>query len=163
MTLKFLILAAAVLAGGLAALTWTRTPAENGASGQQGDPPGVYRPTTSAMHAGPDTAPTIPVDQVVVPELSPAAKQGKFIYDKSCAACHGLNVAGTDKGPPLIHSLYRPGHHPDEAFFSAVTSGVRAHHWKFGNMAPIPGGVSEDRMRLIIRYIREMQVANGVR
>ena len=168
MIIKLLTLAVVTLVGGFAGVQWLRTPdtqiaAGSGAPMQQTDTNKTYKPSVSAMHGGADAAATIPVDQVVVPELSPVAQQGKVNFDSSCAACHGLNAAGTAKGPPLIHSLYRPGHHPDQAFASAVVNGVTAHHWRFGNMPPVPGDVSNAEMRWIIRYIREMQVANGVR
>jgi mono/diheme cytochrome c family protein len=162
MTLKFLIIIAAVISGGLAVAWWQNTPKDTTQETATTEQTGTAKPTVSPMHSGADTAAAKPVDEVVIPELSQIALQGKVNYEQSCAACHGVNVAGTDKGPPLIHSLYRPGHHPDEAFVSAVVNGVTAHHWKYGNMPPVPGGVSEAKMRWIIKYIREMQVANGV-
>ena len=158
MTLKILILVAAVITGGLVVAWWQNFPPETTTATAQV----TARPTASPMHSGTDTDAAKPEDQVVVPELSQIAQQGRVNYDQSCAICHGINVAGTDKGPPLIHSLYRPGHHPDQAFLTATLNGVVAHHWKYGNMPPVPGGVSEAKMRWIIKYIREMQVANGV-
>ena len=64
---------------------------------------------------------------------------GKIAYDSSCAACHGVSAAGTDKGPPFVHAIYKPGHHADFAFQLAAKGGVRAHHWRFGDMKPVPG------------------------
>ena len=101
--------------------------------------------------------------QIVVPQqLSAAASLGKVAFDNSCADCHGVNAIGTDTGPPLIHDYYNPGHHGDGAFYTAVANGVRQHHWQFGNMEPLPQ-VTQDQTRMIIAYIREMQVANGIR
>lgn len=69
--------------------------------------------------------------------------------------------AGTEQGPPLVHRIYEPGHHADAAFHMAVRAGVRQHHWRFGNMPPQPQ-VSEAELRTIIRYVREVQRANGI-
>ena len=75
--------------------------------------------------------------------------------------CHGPNAAGTKLGPPLIHDIYEPGHHSDQAFYLAAATGVRAHHWPYGDM-PAQPQVSEAEVGLIIRYIRELQEANGI-
>lgn len=99
---------------------------------------------------------------IVVPRLSAAAEVGKEAYDGNCARCHGANAAGTSKGPPLIHKYYHPGHHADGAFFAAVARGVPQHHWKFGNM-PAQPHVTEQQTRMIVRYVRELQEANGIR
>ena len=100
--------------------------------------------------------------RIVVPQLSAAAQLGKQSYDGSCAGCHGENAGGTGNGPPLVHDYYNPGHHADGAFFVAVARGVRKHHWNFGNMPPQPH-VSEQQTHMIIRYVRELQEANGIR
>jgi len=120
-------------------------------------------PVVSPMHSGADREAPAEESSVIVPELSAMAAGGKIAYEATCAACHGINAAGTDNGPPLIHNLYRPAHHSDAAFSSAAANGVIAHHWQFGNMPPVVGGVPEYNMRWIVRYIREMQQANGVR
>ncbi len=98
---------------------------------------------------------------VTVPMLSDVAALGKVAFDANCAQCHGGNAAGTDKGPPLVHDIYNPGHHGDAAFALAVRQGVRQHHWRFGNMPPRPG-LGDAEMATIIRYVRELQVANGI-
>lgn len=97
----------------------------------------------------------------VVPDLSAQAMDGKQAFDAVCAACHGENALGTDKGPPLIHDIYNPGHHSDEAFFAAAKLGVRQHHWPYGNMPPQPG-VSQAQVAAIVQYVRELQAANGI-
>jgi len=119
-------------------------------------------PVVSAMHGGADAAAAKPADQIIVPELSQLAKSGEVAFNENCAACHGENAAGTEQGPPLIHSLYRPGHHPDTAFVRAAKTGVRSHHWRFGNMPPVEG-ITDAKLRWITAYVREMQVANGVK
>lgn len=100
--------------------------------------------------------------EVVIPQqLSAAASLGRKGFEDNCAECHGAKADGTDKGPPLIHDYYNPGHHGDGAFFSAVRNGVRQHHWNFGNMPPQPQ-VTEQKTRMIVAYIRELQLANGI-
>jgi cytochrome c5 len=98
---------------------------------------------------------------VKVPQLSEHAQEGKTAFDDSCAACHGASAAGSDMGPPLVHDIYNPGHHGDAAFFAAAKRGTPRHHWNFGDMPPQPG-VTDDDMTAIIRYIRELQEANGI-
>ncbi|KAB2849084.1 MAG: cytochrome c, partial [Hyphomicrobiaceae bacterium] len=66
-----------------------------------------------------------------------------------------------DKGPPLIHRVYHPGHHGDAAFFLAAKQGVRQHHWRFGDMAALPH-VSDQQLAAIVRFVREVQAANGI-
>jgi len=98
---------------------------------------------------------------VRVPELSSVAARGKVAFDANCAQCHGKNAAGTDKGPPLIHNIYNPGHHGDQAFLIAAKRGVRRHHWPYGNMPPQPQ-VTNAELTSIVKYVRELQVANGI-
>ena len=101
--------------------------------------------------------------EVVLPQsLTPNAKIGQTIYDTKCAACHAPNGAGqVDVAPPLVHKIYEPSHHGDEAFQRAVASGVQGHHWNFGNMAPVDGLTRAD-VSMIVTYIRELQRANGI-
>ncbi|MEO3429583.1 cytochrome c [Pelagibius sp. CAU 1746] len=98
---------------------------------------------------------------VTVPQLSDRATEGKVAFDAVCATCHGANAAGSDKGPPLVHDIYNPGHHSDDAFLLAAQRGVRQHHWRFGNMPPQPQ-ISETEIRDIVQYVRELQLANGI-
>lgn len=99
--------------------------------------------------------------KVVVPRLSTQAIAGKAAFDANCAQCHGRNAAGTDKGPPLVHDIYNPGHHGDGAFFFAARQGVAQHHWSFGDM-PAQPQVSDEELAAIVRYVRELQAANGI-
>ena len=100
-------------------------------------------------------------DEVVIPALSDSGARGQVAYGRVCASCHGDRIDGTDKGPPLIHGIYNPGHHNDESFFRAARRGVPRHHWNFGDMPPQPK-VSRRDIAEIIRYIRELQEANGI-
>ena len=98
---------------------------------------------------------------VKVPALSDIAKDGKKSFDENCVACHGANASGSEKGPPLVHKYYNPGHHADQAFYLAAKRGVQMHHWQFGNMPPQPQ-ISEREMAEVIQYVRELQRANGI-
>jgi len=98
---------------------------------------------------------------VKVPALSTTAMNGKAAYDANCGTCHGLNASGSDKGPPLVHDLYNPGHHSDEAFFVAAKLGARRHHWPYGDMPPQPQ-VTDRQLMAIVQYVRELQRANGI-
>lgn len=98
---------------------------------------------------------------IKVPLLSPAAQAGRIAFDANCARCHGILGRGTDHGPPLMHPIYNPGHHPDESFHYAARHGVQQHHWRFGNM-PAQPQVTEEQLTQIVRYVRELQQANGI-
>ena len=98
---------------------------------------------------------------IVVPALSEQAVAGQQVFNTTCVLCHGVNAAGTNQGPPLVHKIYEPGHHADFSFRNAVGQGVPAHHWNFGNMPPVPG-MSEESVEDIICYVRELQRANGI-
>jgi mono/diheme cytochrome c family protein len=114
------------------------------------------------MGTGADAAaPPRPADEIVVPKLSSPAQMGKIAFDENCAACHGPKASGTENGPPLIHRIYEPSHHADFAFVRAARQGVKAHHWRFGDMAPVEG-VTDKQIEWITRYVREVQRANGI-
>ena len=118
-------------------------------------------PITSTMHSGSDTQAGLAADGIIVPQLSGLAQQGEAVFNENCATCHGVNIAGTNQGPTLIHSLYRPNHHADASIVFAAMNGVQAHHWQFGNMPPVEGITAQD-LTVIIAYVRAVQRANGV-
>ena len=89
------------------------------------------------------------------------AKEGRGLFEAKCITCHGTNAAGTKQGPSLVHIYYEPNHHGDGAFQVAVRRGVRQHHWRFGNMPPVPG-INRDQVALMTRYVRELQRANNL-
>lgn len=100
--------------------------------------------------------------KINVPELSDRAMLGQLAFETSCAACHGKNAVGQDGvAPPLVHKIYEPNHHGDAAFLLAAKNGVRAHHWQFGDMPPVPD-IADDSIALIVDYVRELQRANGI-
>jgi len=98
---------------------------------------------------------------VIVPAVSGEALAGQAIFEANCASCHGINGVGTNKGPPLVHDIYNPGHHSDDAFYRAIRNGVHQHHWPFGNM-PAQTQVSESQVAQILSYVRELQAAIGI-
>lgn len=98
---------------------------------------------------------------VTVPDLSETARGGREVFAANCAECHGPDAGGTAEGPPLVHIIYEPDHHADVSFLLAVRQGVRQHHWNFGVMDPVEG-VSEEQVREIVCYVRELQYANGI-
>lgn len=113
------------------------------------------------MHGKAAGAPARPAEEIVVPTLTATAEMGRAAFEANCATCHGAKAAGSDKGPPLVHKIYEPSHHADLAFLLAARNGVGAHHWRFGDMKPVPG-VTDSQIEQIVAYIREMQRANGI-
>ena len=96
------------------------------------------------------------------PPNTPAAfEDGEAVFDARCASCHGEFALGTDQGPPLVHPIYRRDHHADPAFLLAVRRGVRAHHWTYGDMPPVPE-VTDEQLEAVVRYVRWLQRAAGI-
>lgn len=106
---------------------------------------------------GLDTPPQIAVR---IPDLSSVAQAGREAFERRCAQCHGLRGGG-GAGPPLVHPIYRSAHHADIAFSLAVRRGVRAHHWRLGDMPP-QADVGSEEIAAMTRYVRELQAANGI-
>ena len=105
---------------------------------------------------------SVPIS-VVVPTLSVDELAGESAFERHCMACHGKDAAGTSKsGPPLVHKIYEPSHHGDGAYFRAVHQGVTVHHWHYGHM-PILPTESEPEIAAIVRYVRALQRANGIK
>lgn len=86
---------------------------------------------------------------------------GETVFNRTCASCHGARATGTAQGPPLVHIIYEPSHHSDEAFRRAVALGSVAHHWSFGSM-PAQPDVSSAEVEAIIRYVRWLQSRAGI-
>lgn len=87
--------------------------------------------------------------------------RGEELYNSYCATCHGERGHGTDKGPPLLHKIYHPGHHTDRSFHMAVQRGAVAHHWRFGDM-PRVEGLNKSDVNEIIAYVRWLQRQAGI-
>ena len=98
---------------------------------------------------------------IVAGKAETRSSRGEVIFNKYCVQCHGAKGAGTDKGPPLVHKIYHPGHHADITFYIAAERGVRAHHWGFGDMPRVEGVKKED-VAMIISYIRQLQKEAGI-
>ncbi len=120
----------------------------------------VNAPNVSDATPTPEAAPLV---EVAIPvSFTEQQAMGQIAFEANCVVCHGVNAAGRDGvAPPLVHKIYEPSHHGDEAFQRAVALGVQAHHWPFGNMAAIEGLTRAD-VATIVSYIRALQVENGI-
>lgn len=99
---------------------------------------------------------------VALPDLAGDAALGQVVFADRCAVCHGPNAGGIEgAGPPLVHIYYEPNHHGDAAFFLAAERGVRAHHWRFGDMPPVEG-VTRAEIAATIAFVRRVQRENGI-
>lgn len=116
-----------------------------------------------ALDTGQDAAQSgAPLVAVTVPQLDDTATIGAAIFAKTCAACHGDSAAGKEGfGPPLVHKIYEPSHHGDEAFQRGVANGVQSHHWPFGDMPP-QEGLTRGDVAMVVAYVRALQRANGI-
>ena len=116
---------------------------------------------TEASMADPEAGAPM-VDVALPATLSAEAQMGERAFQTACASCHGENAAGQEGvAPPLIHKIYEPSHHGDMAFQLAAQNGVRAHHWRFGDMPPVEGLTRAD-VATIVAYVREVQRENGI-
>lgn len=81
---------------------------------------------------------------------------GQHLFVENCLVCHGEEGRGTSLGPSLHHDIYKPGALSRRAFHRAVTEGVTAQRWSFGDM-PASDALSFNEIELIARYVREIQ------
>ena len=100
-------------------------------------------------------------DRTETNTASSGLAEGERLYQANCASCHGTDLRGTDKGPSHLSEVYEPNHHSDQAFVLAAKNGVRAHHWKFGDMAPVPR-VDDGELSLPILYVRDVPAPSVV-
>lgn len=96
---------------------------------------------------------TIAAETIEVPF---SLAKGQMLYEKYCSSCHGIQLDGTDKGPPLLHPFYKPSHHGDKAFYRAALQGTKQHHWNFGDMKPVEG-MTPKKMDSVVPYVRYYQ------
>ncbi len=115
----------------------------------------------SGSNAQSSSAPSPPILASEAKPLPAELEEGEATFNTFCSRCHGPQGRGTNNGPPLVHKIYEPNHHADMAFQQAAARGVRAHHWKFGNMPKIEGVKPEDVTK-IIGYIRWLQRQAGI-
>lgn len=94
-------------------------------------------------------------------QVPDSLRAAEAVFAAGCAGCHGQRALGTDQGPPLVHRVYQPSHHADFAFALAVRQGVRAHHWRFGDMPAVPG-LAPDQVRAVTGYVRWLQRQAGI-
>ena len=87
--------------------------------------------------------------------------KGQARFQEYCAGCHGSAATGSRQGPPLLDRIYSPSHHADLAFHMAVRDGVRAHHWKFGDMPPV-AGITPEATQDIVAWVRKEQRRVGI-
>ena len=106
-----------------------------------------------------DDAPPAPTAAPAPPTA--VSLDGRTLFIQTCSVCHGVDLQGTDRGPPFLNRIYGPGHHSDASFRLAVQRGVIAHHWRFGNMPKIEG-LSDEQVEEIIKYVREQQALAGI-
>lgn len=99
-------------------------------------------------------------DQSENPQDPVLVAEGSALYEANCAACHGSDLRGTDRGPSHLSQVYEPNHHGDGAFLLAVQAGSRAHHWDFGPMPPIEG-ITTEQVEAIVAFVREQQRQHG--
>lgn len=98
-------------------------------------------------------APAISAENIEIPfNLA----KGQLLYERYCSSCHGLQLEGSDKGPPLVHPFYKPSHHNDKTFYRAALKGVKQHHWNFGDMPPV-AGMTPGKMDRVVPYLRYYQ------
>ncbi len=135
--LRHLLLAAAAIGGA-------------GAAACQSEEPAAVGITPEAMAA-------LAADESLPDSLT----AGRANFEVYCRECHGPAATGTEKGPPLVHRVYRPGHHADPSFYLAPLQGVRAHHWRFGDMPPVEG-IRREQVGTIIAYVRWLQAQAGI-
>lgn len=102
-----------------------------------------------------------PVAQSAASKVPAEFQPGEGKFNTFCARCHGAEGVGTKQGPALVHKIYEPNHHGDAAFQRAAASGVRAHHWQFGDMPKIDGVKPED-VDQIVKYVRWLQRQAGI-
>lgn len=88
-------------------------------------------------------------------------RDGEQKFIANCSRCHGIGGVGTTQGPPFVHKVYEPNHHGDAAFQRAVATGVKAHHWQFGDMPKVEAVQPED-VDQIVKYVRWLQKQAGI-
>ena len=116
---------------------------------------------TSAKMSSTEMGKSKPIESVSQITVPKQYQPGEDRFNTLCARCHGIHAKGTKAGPPLVHKIYEPSHHGDFAFLRAAAQGVRAHHWKFGNMPKIVDATPED-VKQIIPYVRWLQREAGI-
>lgn len=132
-------------------------------AGRSGEVGGSGPDATSAA-SGQAVAEGAPLVEVTLPSaLPPDAEIGERLFDQACVACDDTYGAGRDRmGPPLVHRAYEPFRHGDASFLTAVRNGAREQDWSFGDMPPLEERLTDAEVGYLVRYVRELQAANGI-
>lgn len=89
------------------------------------------------------------------------AEYGRLTFAEECAGCHGRQAEGSSRGPALIHPAYAGNRLSDADFARAVRSGVKARNPEFDDMPAFPD-LPDRRLRRLLTFVREMQLAKGI-
>ncbi len=95
-------------------------------------------------------------DEPPAPGSAEELSLGQEVFAKNCATCHGEELRGGLAGPPLVHEIYAPDHHPDSAIRAAIANGVQPHHWDFAGMPPI-SGLEAHEVEAVVAFVRDTQ------
>lgn len=87
-----------------------------------------------------------------------AAERGAGLYRANCAACHGGDLRGNDRGPSLLEEFYLEDQLSDAEMADAIRNGVEENRFEFGPM-PGNGALRELQVREIVAYVRAQQAA----
>jgi mono/diheme cytochrome c family protein len=86
-----------------------------------------------------------------------AVARGREVFHGSanCSACHGVEGAGTDEGPPLTGALWLHGPGTYEWLAEQIRLGIPAHHTLSGHAMPMRGWsmMSDDDVRAVAAYV----------
>lgn len=83
-----------------------------------------------------------------------AVTEGRGLFDKNCAMCHGMQGEGVD-GPPLNDSGFL-GSTADETIFSLISSGVPNTEMPAWNQAH-GGPFTDAQVRALVAYLRSWE------
>ena len=86
-------------------------------------------------------------------------ERGEAIYGANCAQCHGVDLAGTERGPSLLEPIYGPDQLSDVEVADAIRNGVDEELWEFGPM-PANGAITNDQIEAIIAFVRAEQTGD---
>ena len=76
--------------------------------------------------------------------------EGQRIFSSSCAACHGLDARGGDRGPDIA-SKREVQQLPDEALLRIIQNG------KAGTGMPAFGSLGVAQIQAVVRHLRSLQ------
>jgi len=107
----------------------------------------VFAPLIAALAQQPKTA---PANTNPLGHTAEAIEQGREIFNHNCTVCHGLNGAGSDRGPALGAGR-NYSRRKDQAIFDAIQSGIS------GTNMP-PSGLPPLDIWKVVAYIRSLRV-----